>query len=150
MAEQTSIESYHAAIEGGLISAKQQAVLRYFLARQPRSITQGEVNRHFNDTNRSYAPRFREMEDAGIIQRVGTVYDEITNRNVLAYRLTGVVPNQPVKRAPRTVQIKTWVVTYPGYEYGPFFTPEEADKVNNQFFDGNGEVGVEICEAFVA
>jgi len=147
--QQTSIESYHAAIASGFISAKQQAVLKYFLDRQPHNVTQGEVNRHFQDTNRSYAPRFREMEDSGVIQRVGTVLDTLTNRNVLSYQLTGEIPNSPVKRAPTTVNIKIWVVTYLGDRY-ELFTPEEANRANERFLNGRGTINVEVRKAFVA
>jgi hypothetical protein len=97
MTESTSIESYRTAIESGLISAKQQAVIS-FLADRDYSVTQGQINRYFNDTNRSYAPRFKELEDAGVIKCVEIVLDTLTNRNVKAYRLTGFVPTQQVKR----------------------------------------------------
>ena len=33
------------------------------------------------------APRLTEMEDAGILEVCGKVYDEVTERNVAAYRL---------------------------------------------------------------
>jgi len=97
MTEPTSIESYHAALESGFISAKQQAVIKY-MSERLRGVTQREVNLHFKDPNRSYAPRFKELEDSGVIQCVGTVRDMETNRSVKEYRLTGRVPTHPVRR----------------------------------------------------
>ena len=98
MIQPTSIESYRAALEEGLISEKQQAVIE-FLHKRGRA-TQGEINRHYQDTNRSYAPRFKELEDCGAIRCVGTVHDERTNRNVKEYELTGKIPSERARRKP--------------------------------------------------
>lgn len=124
MTEATSIESYRACIDAGLISDRQQAVIRYMAERHYRSVTQGEINRHFQDTNRSYAPRFRELEDSGVIQCVGTVKDEITNRHVKAYKLTGKMPTERVRaNRGKTVEVKVW--TSGGYT---FLKQEDADR----------------------
>jgi hypothetical protein len=109
--EPTSIESYYKAVESGFISEKQRQVITYFCDSRGESVTQGEVNRYFKDTNRSYAPRFKELENAGVIQCVGTKYDHLTGRNVKSYKLTGKIPTAPVKRRPSAVsdkQRKEW------------------------------------------
>jgi len=126
MTEQTSIASYYAAIDAGLISEKQQAVIGFMARRDLLSTTQGQVNRHFQDTNRSYAPRFKELEDSGVIRCIGTVFDDLTKRNVKAYRLTGEIPTEHVRRAKKTkVKIEVWEVNG---TLGPqtFFDEDEA------------------------
>lgn len=87
----TSAESYYAAKASGLINARQLQIIEFMLARQWGGVTQGEVTRHFRDTARSFAPRFKELEEQGIIRCVGTRRDSVTGRRVNEYRLTGGV-----------------------------------------------------------
>src|SRR5581483_5834008 len=87
MGERTSIESYREAQRSGLISQRQLQVLEFVIANEPCS--QGDVSRHFADASSSFQPRFRELEDAGLIEQRGTKRDPATGREVKAYVATG-------------------------------------------------------------
>ena len=69
MPEPTSIDSYRQAHESGLIGQRQLEVLAFVIANEPCS--QGDVSRHFADASSSYQPRFRELEDSGLIEQRG-------------------------------------------------------------------------------
>jgi hypothetical protein len=102
MSERTSIESYREAHASGLIGKRQMEVLGFVIAHQPCS--QGDVSRHFADASSSYQPRFRELEDAGLIAADGTTTDRVTGREVKVYRATGAVPTRRVQRRRRKVR----------------------------------------------
>ena len=102
MSERTSIASYRAAHESGLIGQRQLDVLAFVMANEPCS--QGDVSRHFADASSSYQPRFRELADAGLIAEIGTKRDAVTGREVKAYRATGKLPTAAVRRTRRKVQ----------------------------------------------
>ena len=151
----TSAESYHAAVEEGIVSRNQYRIIQYMLDRSGRAVTQGEVNRYFSDTNRSYGTRFKELEDAGVIQCVGVVKDDVTNRTVKKYRLTGYIPAEKIKRKKkkglgsvfvlckrdgipiRTSNIRTMLTlcSETSDQLLPFYsTQEKAEKVRQSFF----------------
>jgi hypothetical protein len=102
MSERTSIESYRAAHASGLIGTRQMQVLEFVIANEPCS--QGDVSRHFADASSSYQPRFRELQDAGLIEQSGTKVDPATGREVKAYRATGKPPTATVRRKRRKVR----------------------------------------------
>jgi hypothetical protein len=102
MSEQTSVESYRAANSSGLIGKRQMEVLAFVIANEPCS--QGDVSRHFADASSSYQPRFRELEDAGVIEQRGTKRDPATGREVKAYWSTGNTPAGPVRRKRRKIR----------------------------------------------
>lgn len=93
----TSIDSYHKCHKDGIISQKQHAVLQFILDTQeqfPDGHSRGDVGRHFNDPNTGYQRRLQELEQLGILTCVGTKHDPLTNRDVKAYKPTGVVPTE--------------------------------------------------------
>jgi len=102
MNERTSIESYREAHASGLIGKRQLEVLGFVIANEPCS--QGDVSRHFADASSSYQPRFRELEDAGLIEQRGTKHDPATGREVKAYAATGKLPTAPVRRKRRKIR----------------------------------------------
>lgn len=102
MSEPTSIESYREAHKSGLIGTRQLQVLDFVIANEPCS--QGDVSRHFADASSSFQPRFRELEDAGLIEQRGTKVDAATGRVVKAYAATGKLPTAPVRRKRRKVR----------------------------------------------
>src|SRR4051794_27905089 len=102
MNERTSIESYRAAHESGLIGKRQLQVLEFVIANEPCS--QGDVGRHFADASSSFQPRFRELQDAGLIEQRGTKVDPATGREVKAYVSTGKMPTAPVRRKRRKIR----------------------------------------------
>src|SRR6185295_11109948 len=99
MTEPTFLESYRDAQRSGLIGQRQLQVLEFVLAHAPCS--QGDVGRHFADASSSFQPRFRELEDSGLIEQRGTKRDEATGRIVKAYVATGKIPTAPVRRQRR-------------------------------------------------
>jgi len=99
MSERTSIESYRAAHESGLIGKRQMQVLEFVIANEPCS--QGDVGRHFADASSSFQPRFRELQDAGLIEPRGTKVDAATGREVKAYWSTGKLPTARMRRRNR-------------------------------------------------
>jgi hypothetical protein len=102
MSEPTSIDSYREAHASGLIGKRQMEVLGFVIANEPCS--QGDVSRHFADASSSFQPRFRELEDAGLIAADGTKRDWATGREVKAYRATGKLPTAPTRRKRRKVR----------------------------------------------
>jgi hypothetical protein len=100
--EPTSIESYRAAHASGLIGTRQMEVLGFVIANEPCS--QGDVSRHFADASSSYQPRFRELEDSGLIEQRGTKVDPATGRAVKSYFATGKIPSGPVRRKRRKIR----------------------------------------------
>src|SRR5437868_8808120 len=102
MPEPTSIDSYRQAHESGLIGQRQMEVLAFVIANEPCS--QGDVSRHFADASSSYQPRFRELEDSGLIEQRGTKVDPATGRVVKAYVATGKIPAEPVRRKRRKIR----------------------------------------------
>src|SRR3954468_1503491 len=101
MSERTSIDSYRAAQASGLIGKRQLEVLAFVMANEPCS--QGDVGRHFADASSSFQPRFRELQDAGLIEQRGTKVDPATGRTVKAYVATGKQPTATVRRKRRKV-----------------------------------------------
>src|SRR5688572_6052615 len=65
-------------------------------------VSQGDAARHFDDASSSFQPRFRELEDAGMIAVVGTKRDPVTSRMVKAYRITG--STEPIRRKRRKIR----------------------------------------------
>jgi len=102
MGERTSIESYREAQRSGLISQRQLQVLEFVIANEPCS--QGDVSRHFADASSSFQPRFRELEDAGLIEQRGTKRDPATGREVKAYVATGKLPTATMRRKRRKIR----------------------------------------------
>jgi hypothetical protein len=102
MPEPTSIASYRDAQRSGLIGQRQMQVLEFVVANEPCS--QGDVGRHFADASSSFQPRFRELEDAGLIEQRGTKRDDATGRIVKAYVATGKIPTEPVRRKRRKMR----------------------------------------------
>ena len=102
MTERTSIDSYREAHASGLIGKRQMQVLDFIIANQPCS--QGDVSRHFADASSSFQPRFRELEDAGLIEQRGMKIDPATGRTVKAYWATDKLPTAPVRRKRRKVR----------------------------------------------
>jgi hypothetical protein len=100
--EPTSIESYQAAHSSGLIGQRQLEVLEFVIANALCS--QGDVSRHFADASSSYQPRFRELEDSGLIEQRGTKIDPASGREVKAYVATGKIPAGPVRRKRRKIR----------------------------------------------
>ena len=95
--ESTSTDSYRQALVDGLISQRHYEVLAFVAAHDsPHGVSQGEVSRHFNDASSSYQPRFRELQDAGVLYQCGHKKDAITSRTVKSYRLTKKMPESPV------------------------------------------------------
>ena len=82
MTEPTSLESHRKAQRSGLIGQRQMQVLEFVMANGPCS--QGDVGRHFADASSSFQPRFRELENAGLIAQCGTKRDDATGRIVKA------------------------------------------------------------------
>ena len=98
----TSIESYREAKASGLINRVQLEILEYMA--EHGLVTQGEVTRHFNDTSRTYAPRFSPLEEAGVIRCVGMRRDHFTGRDVKEYQPTGAIPTEPIKSSSKPVK----------------------------------------------
>jgi len=95
--EQTSIESYHQALSDGLISQRHYEVIAFIAAHDAHDgVSQGDVARHFNDASSSYQPRFRELQEARVLDHCGHKKDEVTGRTVKCYRLTNHIPARPV------------------------------------------------------
>ena len=70
----TSIESYHAARDSGLIGRRQWQVLRYILMEEGNmqdGVSQGDCGRAYQDASSSFQPRF-QLIPAAIYGAVGT------------------------------------------------------------------------------
>lgn len=100
----TSLESYRQCVESGYIAERYMEIIEW-MHPQEESVSQGDAVRHFSDMVHGYQARFHELEKLGVIQCVGTKWDEITKRNVKAYRLTGNLPAaEPTKGKKRTTK----------------------------------------------
>src|SRR5947208_11108308 len=77
-------------------------VLEFVIANEPCS--QGDVSRHFADASSSFQPRFRELEDTGLIEQRGTKHDPATGREVKAYWSTGKLPTAAACRKRRKMK----------------------------------------------
>jgi hypothetical protein len=103
LSEPTSIDAYREGHASGLIGKRQMQVLEFVMANEPCS--QGDVGRYFADASSSFQPRFRELEDAGLIEQLGTKVDPATGRQVKAYAATGKMPAAPVRRKRRKLRV---------------------------------------------
>lgn len=106
MSELTSIVSYRQCQDEGLFGQRQMEIVEFMVAHQHEyreGISQGDVGRHYNDASSGYQPRFKELEDSGVVRCIGTKYDEITDRTVKAYVLTGQLPTEKVRARPKPV-----------------------------------------------
>ena len=108
----TSIDSYKKCHEDGIIGDKQNAVLRFILETREQfsdGHSRGDVGRHFDDPNTGYQRRLQELEELKILTCIGTKHDSITNRDVKAYKPTGIVPTERKKTDPTVTYIACWV-----------------------------------------
>lgn len=103
---QTSIETYHAVKNSGLIGIKQFQVYGILFASDP--LTQSEVLQlmtHKDEfTQHSITPRFAELERAGVIGRVEKRVCRVTGRKCWTWTTTNRQPVAP-ERKPSKDQI---------------------------------------------
>lgn len=101
MIRQTSIDSYKKIIESGLLKKTNFIVYDYIYNYGPCSAKQ--CSRYFEKTGippTTISPVFAKLERQGVIEIVGEIYDEKTNRTVFAWDVTSALPikyEKPIK-----------------------------------------------------
>lgn len=98
MTRETSTAAYHQILAEGLIKGLQLEVYEYLFSHGPA--TQMEVCRgirHPSRQDRSYMPRFAELERMGVIKTMRTRFCKITGREVLEWDVTDALPTRDKK-----------------------------------------------------
>lgn len=98
---QTSIESYNAIKNEGLLGRLQFDIYSWLYAYGPAS--QNKVVEAFKlrASQSSITPRFAELEKSGVIQTVGESTCPMTGRNVLMWDVTSKLPIKIQKKETR-------------------------------------------------
>lgn len=107
MTRQTSISAYHKAVETGLLSGLRLEIYTCLSKHGPS--TQMEVCRKINNPgrqDRSYMPRFAELEKMGVITTIGEKICSVTKNKVLQWGITNNIPKKLVKTETSTAKIK--------------------------------------------
>lgn len=93
MIRQTSVDTYKQIRDSGLLNGLRFEVYDYLFFHGPA--TQMETCRGINNSHRqdrSYMPRFAELEKMGVIEAIGTSICDITHREVMTWNVTGNLP----------------------------------------------------------
>jgi len=105
LTRRTSIDVYHQIEAEGLLSKRRWEVYKHLFRHGP--LTQREVTdqiSHKFAAERSYTPRFAELEKMGVITSVGERACSITGRQVLIWDVTDCLPTK--YEAPKTMPRK--------------------------------------------
>ena len=103
MIDELSLQCFKIIVRNGLVSRRKQQVLEYIVKHQP--CTAKECNIYYakqGENSSSFMSRFGELEDLGVIHRVGTKIDPHTSKECWLYSMTGNVP----KKLDKKVKIK--------------------------------------------
>jgi hypothetical protein len=99
---QLIIDRVNGLRDAGKISSAVAKIIRYMAYCDGVAIPQQEVMEWYGDLANSIGPRFRDLEDCGIIECVGRKVSKETGRPRKMYRLTGKLPDGPVGKTKDT------------------------------------------------
>jgi len=110
MTQETSVDTYAAIRDSGLLNELCLQVVKFILDHQDEQgygglISQADASRALDlnpETCDAIRPRFVELLECGVIAESGKKVDPRTERKVLGYRLTGRTPTIAPRRKHRT------------------------------------------------
>jgi hypothetical protein len=111
MAQTTSIETYHAIKDSGLISEKRMKVFDIFY-RNPNGLTGAEVSEIYRQQNptsqhsETIRNRITELVQMGVLAEVGVVECQFSKRSVMKWRCIDRMPIPLEKKVTRKEQLK--------------------------------------------
>ena len=111
MVQTTSIETYHAIKNSGLISEKRLKVFDIFY-QNPNGLTGAEVSEIYRKENptsqhsETIRNRITELVQMGVLDEVGVVECQYSKRNVMKWRCIDKMPIPIEKRLTKKQQIK--------------------------------------------
>jgi hypothetical protein len=111
MVQTTSIETYHAIKNSGLISEKRLKVFDIFY-QNPNGLTGAEVSEIYRKENptsqhsETIRNRITELVQMGVLDEVGVVECQYSKRNVMKWRCIDKMPIPLEKRLSKKQQIK--------------------------------------------
>ena len=103
MTAQTSIETYHAIIDSGLLSEKRQRVYELFFNSE-KSLTGAEVSELYKQRyatskhSETIRNRITELKEMGVICENGVVDCQFTGRSVMSFCTTNNLPEKLEKK----------------------------------------------------
>jgi len=111
MTQKTSIETYHAIKNSGLISEKRMKVFDIFY-QNPQGLTGAQVSEIYRTNNptsqhsETIRNRITELVQMGVLAELGVVECEFSKRSVMKWCCLDKMPIPLVKKATRKEQIK--------------------------------------------
>lgn len=98
MTRQTSIESYHAIKDNGLLSRRRFQVYDFLYNSGPATARQAWRAIAPNGHTGSINTRFAELREIGVVEEVGTTKEQATGMTVILWDVTANLPRRLMKK----------------------------------------------------